>query len=115
MDTRADMESLPEDLRNLSPVIFLIYGADDDPEDCVLTTDEEVEEYSNSPEALEEWKALRLCQVQVFTAYKRVDQKVKPVPAVFPEDARVVRRRPQDIRILPRNSRHACLSFSLMR
>lgn len=29
-------------------------------------------------------------------AYKRVDQKVKPVPGVFPEDARVIRQFPED-------------------
>ena len=29
---------------------------------------------------------------QVYTAYKRVDRKVKPVPGVFPEDAKVIRR-----------------------
>ncbi|KAI0809289.1 hypothetical protein BC629DRAFT_1282289, partial [Irpex lacteus] len=28
--------------------------------------------------------------------YKRVDRKVKPVPAVFPEDARVIRKFPED-------------------
>ncbi|KAI0337426.1 hypothetical protein BDW22DRAFT_1339778, partial [Trametopsis cervina] len=28
--------------------------------------------------------------------YKRVDRKVKPVPAVFPEDARVRRQFPED-------------------
>lgn len=31
-----------------------------------------------------------------FTMYKRVDRKVKPVPAVFPEDARVIRKFPED-------------------
>lgn len=31
-----------------------------------------------------------------FTMYKRVDRKVKPVPAVFPEDARVTRQIPTD-------------------
>lgn len=31
-----------------------------------------------------------------FTMYKRVDRKVKPVPAVFPEDARVTRQFPED-------------------
>lgn len=33
---------------------------------------------------------------QVHTAYKRVDRKVKPVPGVFPEDARVIRQIPED-------------------
>ena len=32
----------------------------------------------------------------VLTAYKRVDRKVKPVPAVFPEEARVTRQFPED-------------------
>ena len=32
----------------------------------------------------------------ILTAYKRVDQKVKPVPGVFPEDARVTRQFPED-------------------
>ena len=31
-----------------------------------------------------------------FTMYKTVDRKVKPVPAVFPEDARVRRQFPED-------------------
>ena len=31
---------------------------------------------------------------EVLTAYKRVDRKVKPVPAVYPEDAKVERRIP---------------------
>ena len=31
-----------------------------------------------------------------YTMYKRVDRKVKPVPAVFPEDARVIRKFPED-------------------
>ena len=34
--------------------------------------------------------------LQSLTAYKRVDQKVKPVPAVYPEDAKVERRFPED-------------------
>ena len=32
----------------------------------------------------------------VLTAYKRVDRKVKPVPGIFPEDARVHRQIPED-------------------
>ena len=32
----------------------------------------------------------------MFTAYKRVDKKVKPVPTVFPEDAKVKRQFPED-------------------
>ena len=39
------------------------------------------------------WKAYK---AQTFTAYKRVDRKVKPVPAVFPEDARVERKIPEN-------------------
>ena len=35
-------------------------------------------------------------KVNVFTAYKRVDKKVKPVPTVFPEDAKVKRQFPED-------------------
>ncbi|KAL5485756.1 hypothetical protein ACEPAI_6797 [Sanghuangporus weigelae] len=31
------------------------------------------------------------------TAYKRVDKKIKPISGVFPEDARVVRRFPEDL------------------
>ena len=33
---------------------------------------------------------------KVLTAYKRVDKKIKPVPGVFPEDARVIRQFPED-------------------
>lgn len=35
-------------------------------------------------------------QPQSMTAYKQVDRKVKPVPAVYPEDAKVERRFPED-------------------
>ncbi|KZP19332.1 hypothetical protein FIBSPDRAFT_744013, partial [Athelia psychrophila] len=31
-----------------------------------------------------------------FTAYKTVDRKIKPVPATFPDSARVVRTIPTD-------------------
>ena len=38
----------------------------------------------------------------VNTAYKRVDRKVKPVPGVFPEEARVIRQIPEDpLKTLP--------------
>lgn len=44
---------------------------------------------------------------EVLTAYKRVDKKIKPVPAVFPEDARVERCIPEDpllsLPVLPRH------------
>ena len=44
---------------------------------------------------------------EVHTAYKRVDRKVKPVPGIFPEDARVIRQIPEDpllsLAELPRN------------
>lgn len=32
----------------------------------------------------------------VYTAYKRVDRKVRPVPGIFPEDAKVIRQIPED-------------------
>ena len=32
----------------------------------------------------------------VHTAYKRVDKKIKPVPALMPEDAKVTRKFPED-------------------
>lgn len=35
-------------------------------------------------------------EVKVGAAYKRVDRRIKPVPGVFPEDARVLRRFPED-------------------
>lgn len=39
---------------------------------------------------------------EILAAYKRVDRKVKPVPGVFPEDARVERQIPEDpINTLP--------------
>ena len=39
---------------------------------------------------------------QVLGMYKRVDRRVKPVPGVFPEDARVERRFPEDpLKTLP--------------
>jgi len=34
--------------------------------------------------------------VQSFIAYKHVDRKVKPVPGIFPEDARVTQQFPED-------------------
>ena len=33
---------------------------------------------------------------EIYTAYKRVDRKVRPVPGVFPEDAKVIRKFPED-------------------
>ena len=33
---------------------------------------------------------------ETYTAYKRVDRKVKPVPAVFPEDAKVIHTFPEN-------------------
>ena len=33
---------------------------------------------------------------EVLTAYKRVDRKIKPVPAVFPEEAKVIRSFPEN-------------------
>lgn len=42
-----------------------------------------------------------------FTAYKRVDKKVKPVSGTFPEEARVIRQIPSDpMTTLPHLSRH---------
>ena len=35
-------------------------------------------------------------EYHVFTMYKRVDRKVKPVPGTFPEDARVLRKFPEN-------------------
>ena len=37
-----------------------------------------------------EEEASREREEESFTAYKRVDKKVKPVPGIFPEDARVI-------------------------
>jgi hypothetical protein len=34
--------------------------------------------------------------IKVFTAYKTVDKKVKPVPGIFPESARVCRQFPHN-------------------
>lgn len=43
----------------------------------------------------------------IFTAYKRVDKKIKPVPGVFPQEARVHRRIPEDpLLTLPPLSTH---------
>ena len=39
---------------------------------------------------------MSLIPEEIFTAYKRVDKKVRPVPATFPEDAKVQRRIPED-------------------
>ena len=33
---------------------------------------------------------------EAYTAYKHVDHKVKPVPAVFPEEAKVIWKFPED-------------------
>ena len=35
-------------------------------------------------------------ECKIYTAYKRVDKKVKPVPGTFPEGARVERRFPDN-------------------
>ena len=43
----------------------------------------------------------------VLTAYKCADKKVKPVPGVFPEESRVLRRFPEDpLASLPKLSMH---------
>ena len=39
---------------------------------------------------------MRSVTKEIYTAYKRVDKKVRPVPAIFPEDAKVQRRIPED-------------------
>lgn len=45
--------------------------------------------------------------VKVLGAYKRVDKKVRPVPGVFPETARVTRQFPEDpLALLPPLPRH---------
>ncbi len=36
------------------------------------------------------------CEGKVYGAYKRVDKKIKPIPAVFPEESKVIRRFPED-------------------
>ena len=54
---------------------------------------------ANSAEIYQVIQAQRksgLSLAQALTAYKRVDRKVKPVPAVFPEDAKVTRQFPED-------------------
>ncbi|EKM49151.1 uncharacterized protein PHACADRAFT_76342, partial [Phanerochaete carnosa HHB-10118-sp] len=35
-------------------------------------------------------------KTNIFTAYKKVDRKVRPVPGVFPEEAKVTRNFPED-------------------
>ena len=57
-----------------------------DEEDTILCMDGE--------EIFSAYKPMHL--PQVLGAYKRVDRKVKPVPAVYPEDAKVERRFPED-------------------
>ena len=81
---------------NKTPVVYLVYDAGDDPEACILTTPEEQARLRLDTGSFQKWRDEQVYRAQVYTAYKRVDQKVKPVPAVFPEDARVIRRFPED-------------------
>ncbi|GJF00554.1 hypothetical protein PsYK624_168470 [Phanerochaete sordida] len=75
---------------DIEPILFtsdmekFMEGLDDD--DTIITFDGSNVFSSKQP----------MSAPEVLTAYKRVDRKVKPVPAVFPEDARVIRRFPED-------------------
>ena len=61
-------------LRPLSPCPMYEYPEDDSDDEDIIS----------------------FCVGKAYTAYKRVDKKVKPVPAVFPEDQKVTRRFPED-------------------
>ena len=54
-------------------------------------TNHKIKPYQNN-----EFDSSRHQQPKVFTAYKRVDRKIRPVPGVFPEDAKVIRQFPED-------------------
>lgn len=65
-----------------------------DEDNSVASTSSSLD-FGAPPVTLEEGdQLLELCHSEVLAAYKRVDRKVKPVPGVFPEDARVERRFP---------------------
>ena len=58
----------------------------------------------------------QVTKVNVFTAYKRVDKKVKPVPTVFPEDAKVKRQFSEDLLdSLPNLSSYSSVFISTQR
>ncbi|GJE97288.1 hypothetical protein PsYK624_135040 [Phanerochaete sordida] len=77
------VEEDPQDLRwdDVEPIMFTTdmdkFLEELDEDDTILTFDGEDVFSSKLP----------MSSPDVFTAYKRVDRKVKPVPAVFPEDA----------------------------
>lgn len=108
------------DDHNMSPVYCnfaaakYVDGIDDDEAPLYLTTsmheafadldDDEVVICIDGEEVHSAWKrnvsqnstTTEPPNADSFTMYKRVDRKVKPVPAVFPEDARVIRKFPED-------------------
>lgn len=93
-DTTAKLNSLPPD-----PVLYSIEMEDDDE---VIICFDGVGAYTaykrykqDSSEILQVITAHKDLG-QALTAYKRVDRKVKPVPGVFPEDAKVIRRFPEN-------------------
>ncbi|KAI0365609.1 hypothetical protein BV20DRAFT_917832, partial [Pilatotrama ljubarskyi] len=74
------------------PIIFLLI------EDAECLTDSNASEIrdlrsSKNGEGECEWSSWT---ARVFGAYKPVAQRVKPVPGVFPEDARVIRQFPEN-------------------
>lgn len=71
-------DHLPQDISRISS---LLTGVDWDEDTLLVPTPEE---------------SLYGFQFKAFGAYKRVAQKVHPVPGIYPEDAKVVRAMPED-------------------
>lgn len=113
----SNMTDTFEDTRYRLPVVFLIYGPGDIPKECVLTTPEEVRKHDQDPRTLNTWIESQKTVIQTYTAYKRVDQKVKPIPAVFPSDAGVIWQFPSNpldsLQPLPTNPPEFTLSAKI--
>jgi transposase InsO family protein len=74
---------------SVSPPAFISGPAESITVDPTLLYDDEVPEVYEMSESNAE-------PLQVLTAYKRVDQKVRPVPGIFPENIKVRRIIPED-------------------
>ncbi|KAJ8462647.1 hypothetical protein ONZ51_g10761 [Trametes cubensis] len=82
---------LLEDARR--PIVFLLVEDESVLED---PNSESAEEAQEADETEDEESQVEDQRCHVYGAYKPVDRRVKPVPGVFPEDARVVRQFPED-------------------
>ncbi|OSC96262.1 hypothetical protein PYCCODRAFT_1379499, partial [Trametes coccinea BRFM310] len=76
------------------PIVFLLI----EDEEILLEDPQSTDRRAGSKEAQTDYERSREedLRYQVLGVYKPVDRRVKPVPGVFPEDARVLRQFPED-------------------